>query len=344
MLPALVALAVFVGACLAMVYGMIFRDLPEIYALEDYRPNLITRILASDGQVVGQLARERRIIVPIEQVPDYLVHAFIAAEDDAFYTHEGLDYPSILRAAWANLKAGGVTQGGSTITQQVAKTFLLSSERTFVRKIKDMVLARRIEEHLQKNQILYLYLNQIYLGSGAYGVEAAAQTYFDKSVGELTLGEASLIAGLVPAPSRYTPRNNPELAARRQRFVLRRMLEQEYISQEEHDLALAEEIQVVPAPASELPRAVAYFSEEVRRYLVARYGEDEVLTGGLTVLTTLDAEAQLAAYRAVRQGLRDHDRRSGYRGPIRLVPEEEWPSALEEIAAANAEVDERPGR
>ena len=343
-LPAIVALGVLCALLWGMVYGLIFRDLPEIYALDDYRPNLITRIEAVDGSLVGQLALERRLIVPIEEVPDYLVHAFIAAEDDAFYTHEGLHYPSILRAAWANVKAGGVAQGGSTITQQVAKTFLLSSERTFVRKIKDMVLARRIEQHLQKNQILYLYLNQIYLGSGAYGVEAAARTYFDKSVGDLTLAQAALIAGLVPAPSRYTPRNEPELARRRQQFVLRRMMEQDFITPEQREEALAEEIVVTRPPESELARAVAYFNEEVRRYLVARYGDEEVLTGGLTVRTTMDPEAQLAAYQSVRQGLRDHDRRTGYRGPIRLAPEEDWPRLLEEIAEANAEVNERVGQ
>ncbi len=169
------------------LWWLIFRDLPEIYDLRDYRPKLITRIFASDGQLIGEISEERRVVVPIEEVPDYLVQAFIAAEDDSFYSHEGLDYPSILRAAWANVKAGGVAQGGSTITQQVAKTFLLSSERKISRKIKDMVLARRIEQYLQKNEILYLYLNQIYLGSGAYGVEAAARRYFDKSVSELTL-------------------------------------------------------------------------------------------------------------------------------------------------------------
>jgi penicillin-binding protein 1A len=327
----------------AVVYVLIFRDLPEIYALDDYRPNLITRITAKDGTVIGSFARERRIVVPIEEVPGYLVQAFISAEDDNFYSHEGLDYPSIMRAAWANLKAGGVRQGGSTITQQVAKTFLLTSERKLVRKLRDMVLARRIEQHLQKNQILYLYLNQIYLGSGAYGVEAAAQTYFKKSVSELSLAEAALIAGLVPAPSRYSPRQSMELAKQRQRFVLRRMADEQFITPEEHDAALAEEIVLAERPHSDQPAAVAYFLEEVRRYLVTRYGEDRVLTGGLHVRTTMDLEAQLGAYNALRDGLRDHDRRTGYRGPVRVLAEEEWELALEELETANAEVREFPG-
>ena len=328
----------------ALVWATIYRDLPEIYDLRDYRPKLITHVLARDGSVVGEIAEERRIVVPIEQVPDYLVKAFIAAEDDNFYNHEGLDYPSILRAAWQNLKAGGVRQGGSTITQQVAKTFLLSSERTIVRKLKDMVLARRIEQYLQKNEILYLYLNQIYLGAGAYGVEAAAQRYFGRSVGELTLAESTLLAGLVPAPSRYSPRKSMELARRRQRFVLRRMLEQAYITQQEHDDALAAEIVLAEVPHSDQPAAVAYFNEEVRRYLVAKYGEERVKTGGLSVKTTMDLEAQLVAYAAVRRGLRDHDRRTGYRGPVRQAPKEEWPDVLVGIAEANAKVPRRPGR
>ncbi len=328
----------------ALVWANIYRNLPEIYDLRDYRPKLITHVLARDGTIVGELAEERRIVVPIEEVPDHLVKAFIAAEDDDFYNHEGLDYPSILRAAWENLKAGGVRQGGSTITQQVAKTFLLSSERTIVRKLKDMVLARRIEEYLQKNEILYLYLNQIYLGAGAYGVEAAARKYFGRPVGELTLAESALIAGLVPAPSRYSPRKSMQLARQRQRFVLRRMLEQEYITQQDHDDALAAEIVLIEPPHTDQPAAVAFFNEEVRRYMVAQYGEELVKTGGLSIKTTMDLEAQLSAYAAVRLGLRNHDRRTGFRGPEQQAPEEEWPDVLIAIAEANAKVPRRPGR
>ena len=179
----LVALTCVVGW--GLFYALIVRDLPEIYTLKDYKPKLVTRVLSKDGVEIGTFYRERREVVPIEEMPTHLVHAFIAAEDGAFYEHEGLDYAGILRAAIANLKAGGIAQGGSTITQQVAKTFLLTSDRTWLRKMKDMVLAMRIEQYLNKNEILYLYLNQIYLGSGAYGVEAAAQIHFDKSVRDL---------------------------------------------------------------------------------------------------------------------------------------------------------------
>ena len=288
LLLALGFLAVLVGAVgIGLFYALILRDLPELDSLDDYRPNLITRIYSAGGEVIGELARERREIVPIEVVPEFLVKAFVAAEDDSFYTHAGLDFAGITRAAWANLRAGGIKQGGSTITQQVAKTFLLTSDRTYIRKIKDMVLAMRIEEHLDKNEILYLYLNQIYLGSGAYGVEAAAQVYFGKSVEELTLAEAALIAGVVPAPSRYTPFNNPEFARARQLFVLRRMEEEGYISPEEHRLAVAEPTVLSARRVDKDRRVSAYFVEEVRRYLVDEFGEDEVLTGGLAVHTTL---------------------------------------------------------
>ena len=305
----------------ALFYALVLRNLPEIYSLRDYRPNLITRVYAVDGTEISTLARERRIVVPIEEVPTLVVQAFIAAEDDAFYEHEGLDYPGILRAAFANLRSGRVRQGGSTITQQVAKTFLLSSERSIVRKLKDMVLAMRIEEYLEKNEILYLYLNQIYLGSGAYGIEAAANTYFAKPVAELTLAEGALIAGLVPAPSRYTPFKRVDLARARQRFVLRRMLEKDFIDQEQHDAALDVKLALAKRSDSDDAAAFAYFTEEVRRYLVERYGEEEVLTGGLIVKTTLDVDAQRSAYRAVRNGLRAHDRRTGFRGYGPCVPD-----------------------
>jgi penicillin-binding protein 1A len=327
----------------ALFYAFVLRNLPELYSLRDYRPNLITRIYAVDGTEISTLARERRVVVPIEEVPMPVVQAFIAAEDDAFYEHEGLDYPGILRAALANLRSGRVRQGGSTITQQVAKTFLLSSERTVVRKLKDMILAMRIEEYLEKNEILYLYLNQLYLGSGAYGIESAAQTYFGKPVSELSLAEGAMIAGLVPAPSRYTPFKNADLARARQHTVLRRMLEKGFIDQEQHDAALAEELVLAQRARPDDAEAFAYYTEEVRRYLVEMYGEEEVLTGGLSVKTMLDVAAQKAAFLAVRTGLRAHDRRTGYRGPIRSAPEDEWLSIAEDLESRFGGEEEEPG-
>ncbi len=328
----LTVLGVCAAAFLAgLFYVVILRDLPEIYSLEDYRPNLITRVYSADGIEISQFYKERREIVDIEKIPKYMVDAFIAAEDDAFYDHEGLDFPGILRAALANMRAGRVKQGGSTITQQVAKTFLLSNERSWIRKLKDMVLARRIENHLEKDQILYLYLNQIYLGSGAYGVEAAAQTYFGQSVQDLTLAEAALIAGLVPAPSRYTPRRSPEKALTRQRFVLRRMAESGFIDEEARQTALGEELEFIRPQPSDLNAASSYFAEEVRRYLVEKYGANRMLTGGLTVKTTLDSNLAIESFRSLRRGLREHDRRTGYRGPLRVLPKEDWDQALQDL-------------
>ncbi len=284
LLLALVLLAILAGVTGgAVFFAFVLRDLPEIYTLQDYRPKLITRVLGATDREIATFSRERRIVVPIEEIPDHVVHAFIAAEDSSFYEHEGLDYAGILRAAITNLRAGKVRQGGSTITQQVAKTFLLSSDRNYVRKLKDMVLAMRIERAFNKNEILFLYLNQIYLGSGAYGVESAAQTYFDKSARELTLAESALIAGLVPAPSKYTPRNSLENAFKRQRFVLRRMTEDGFISEDQRETALAEELEFHQPDRNETAVAAAYFVEEVRRYLVQRYGAEVVLTSGLEV-------------------------------------------------------------
>jgi penicillin-binding protein 1A len=332
----LLALGVAGGVSAGVAFQLlILRDLPDLRSLDDYRPNLITRVRAVDGQVIGEFYKERREVVPIERVPAHVVHAFVDAEDDTFYEHEGLDFASILRAAWANLRAGGIRQGGSTITQQVAKTFLLSSERTYLRKLKDMVLAKRIEDHLDKNEILFLYLNQIYLGSGAYGIQAAAKTYFAKSVDDLTIGEAALIAGLVRAPSRYTPFRNLDTARSRQSYVLRRMYEEGHITEEERLRALEEPLQLSEPGTDRLREMSAFFAEETRRYLVGRFGDTEVLTGGLEVLTTLNVDHQRAAYEAVRNGLRAHDRRLGYRGPLQRVPEEGWPEKIAELTETN---------
>ena len=335
-----VALAMF-GAVAAVVgvtlfYAVILRDLPEINKLEDYRPNLITRVLDVDGNEVASFAKERRVVVPIEQVPKSVVEAFIAAEDGSFYEHTGLDYGGILRAAFTNFVEGRKAQGASTITQQVAKTFLLTPERSYTRKLKDMVLARRIEKALSKNDILFLYLNQIYFGAGAYGVEAASQTYFAKSARDLQVNEAALLAGLVPRPAEWNPHVDPEMARRKQLLVLHRMVEQNFLSQEQHDMWAAQPLVFAKPHWQERDSATAFFVEEVRRYLMERFGGDEVLTGGLTVHTTLDVGQQIEAWRAVRRGLRDHDRRMGYRGPVRNVAEKDWAVTEAEIGAANA--------
>ncbi|MEE8312954.1 MAG: PBP1A family penicillin-binding protein [Myxococcota bacterium] len=342
LLLALGFLAILGGVSVAaLFYAFVMRDLPEIYTLQDYRPNLITRVLAADGSEIATFARERRVVVPIEEIPEHVVQAFIAAEDSSFYEHEGLDYAGILRAAITNLRAGEVKQGGSTITQQVAKTFLLSLDRNYVRKLKDMVLAMRIERALNKNEILFLYLNQIYLGyfmgPSAYGIEAAAQAYFGKSARDLSLAESALIAGLVPAPSAYTPHVSPENAFKRQRFVLRRMQEDGFIDARQRAEALAEQLGFKERERDATAVASAYFVEEVRRYLEHRYGADILYTGGLEVKTTLDPQRQRDAYAAVRKGLRAHDRRTGYRGPIRNAPRSEWTALLVTLGEENGQ-------
>jgi penicillin-binding protein 1A len=323
-------------AAWALFYALVLRDLPEINTLADYRPRVITHVYAADKTEIASFARERRVVVPIEDVPRHVKDAFVAAEDGSFYEHEGLDYPGILRAFWTNVRAGRAAQGGSTITQQVAKTFLLSSERKLLRKLKDMVLARRIEKALDKEEILYLYLNQIYLGSGAWGIEAAAQRYFARPARELSIAQAALIAGIVPRPTAWSPFRDPGKALRNQHKVLRRMVEAGRITEEQRLAAEAEPLEFAAADWVEREEAAKFFVEEARRYLVERYGEERVLTEGLAVYTTLDAERQLAAWRALRHGLRAHDRRRGFRGPIRKVPEAERPAALLELAAFNA--------
>ncbi len=314
----LIATAVLFAAGLvagAGVYLYFTRDLPDLTRLHDYHPNLITRVYASDGQVIGEFYIERRIVVPINRMPKHLINAMLAAEDSKFYEHEGIDYMGIFRAFYKNLKAGRIVQGGSTITQQVAKSFFLSSEKKLSRKIREAIMAYRIEKQLTKDEILHLYLNQIYFGNGAYGVEAASETYFGKNVEDINLAEAALLAGLPKAPSRYSPYANPELAKQRQEFILKRMLEEGFITLDEAEKALNEPLKLKPKRIRTLWVA-PYFTEYVRRYVEEKYGEDLLYKGGLNVYTTLDVNLQKAANEAVSYGLRRHDKRRGYRGPV----------------------------
>ncbi len=309
-------------ASLGGFYLYLTWGLPDLDALQHYEPNLVTRVYSDDGSLIGEFYIERRVIVPIEQIPDHLIKAFLAAEDAEFYQHEGISYIGIMRAFYKNLSAGKFVQGASTITQQVARGFFLTPERTITRKLKEMILARRIEKRLTKNEILSLYLNQIYLGNGAYGVQAAAQTYFDKNVQDLDLAEAALIAGLPKAPSRYSPYVNFILSKKRQEFILQRMVEERYITPEQADYAKAEEIVLKPYVTGTL-WVGPYFTEHVRRYIEEKYGDDVLYKGGLKIFTTLNVDLQKAANEAVKKGLRDFDRRRGYRGPLRSITDEE---------------------
>ncbi len=303
-------------------YRHIRTDLPEISSLSDYRPPVITTVYADDGQRIAEFYEQRRIVLPISQIPPRLIHAFVAAEDARFFEHAGVDILSILRALSKNLSAGEVVQGGSTITQQVTKSFLLTPEKSYRRKLKEALLAYRIEKAFTKKEILYLYLNQIYLGNGAYGVQAAAENYFGKPAWELSLAECATLAGLPPAPSAYSPANHPEMGRKRRRYVLERMVAEGYISHSEAASAMAERLTLAPRKNWFIETA-PYFSEHIRRYVGERYGQDALYRDGLQIHTTVNVAMQKAAMRDVRDGLRDLDKRQGWRGPIqRLGPEE----------------------
>ncbi len=328
------SLTVFI--CLITAYLVVSSTLPRVETLDDYRPPIITKVYGDDGTLIAEYFKERRIVVPVERMPRQLIQAFVSAEDSNFFEHQGIDLISIMRAAIANLRAGGIRQGGSTITQQVAKSFFLSSERSFSRKFREAILAWRMERHLTKEEILYLYLNQIFLGHGAYGVQAAAENYFDKNVEDLTLAEAAMIAGLPQAPSRYSPYRHYERAKNRQKYVLGRMIEEGYITQEMADEAFAQVLEVQPRQRNYIDGA-GYFTEQVRRYLEDTYGEDILYTGGLEVHTTMNASMQAAAQNAVRENLRDFDTRHGLQAPERALSEEELTAFLEEQALQMAD-------
>ena len=334
----LLGLPLLGAAFVVGAYFFVSPTLPRVETLSDYQPPLITQIYADDGSIIAEYSRERRILVPFEKMPKTLVQAFVAAEDASFFKHQGLDFQSILRAALKNLKAGGISQGGSTITQQVAKKLLLTSERTFTRKFKEAIVAWRMEKALSKQEILYLYLNQIYLGHRAYGVEAAAQNYFDKNVEDLTLAESAILAGLPQAPSRYSPYRHYERAMKRQKYVLGRMVEEGYITPEEERQAAAEQVVIKPR-LNNLLEVTAYFNEQVRRYLEERFGEERLYTGGLQVETSINLDMQRAARRAVKDNLRAHDKRRGYRGPSQVLARDAWPDFFAEQEQA---LDEEP--
>ncbi len=339
LLAAVVLLGVAAGAAGSAFYLKFVRDLPSFETLADYRPPLTSTVVDRHGQPIGEFYEHRRQLTPLEEVPGVVIDAFLAAEDDTFFEHDGVDYVSILRAAWANLRAGGETvQGASTITQQTVKQLLLTPEQTYERKIRELILARRIEQRFSKDEILYLYLNQIYFGAGAYGVGEAARTYFGKAIGEVDASEAALLAGLPKAPGRNSPYLNAERAEERRVYVLQRMHEEGFLDAESFGAALASP----PALANrELPEAyevASYVTEDVRRSLVAALGNDVVLRGGLRIETSVDLELQRAAVTAVQTGLEALDRRRGYRGPLRRVedPENAWTGLVPEEGEADA--------
>ncbi len=297
-----------------VLYQHFSRDLPDIGLLRSYQPSLITTVYSDDGTVVAQFFVERRVLVPLEKIPASLKQATLAVEDARFYAHPGIDMLGIARAVWANMRAGDTVEGASTITQQVAKILFLTHRKTFERKLREMLLAFRMERLLTKDEILEIYLNQAYYGQGAYGVEAAANVYFGKHVEALTLPEAALIAGLPKGPTGYSPYTSLERAQKRRAHVLRRMVETGYITPEEEQQA--QQTVLRPRIRKEPAVKAPYFVEHVRRYLEEQYGSTVLYRGGLQVYTTLDIALQEAAEAALRNGVIKDDRRRGYRGPL----------------------------
>src|ERR1700746_935995 len=298
------------------------KDLPDYSQLQDYEPPVMTRIHASDGSLLGEYAKERRLYLPIQAVPKLVINCFLAAEDKNFYEHGGLDYSGMARAAILyaqNYGSNRRPQGASTITQQVAKNFLLTNEVSFTRKIKEALLAMRIERAYSKDKILELYLNEIYLGLGAYGIAAASLVYFDKSVNELTIAEAAYLASLPKAPAALHPVRNHDRAVERRNYVIDRLQENGWIKASDADKARKEPLVVTNRSNGAHIFAGEYFAEEVRRDIFERYGEKKLYEGGLAVRATLDPKIQVMARRTMVAGLVRYDEEQGYRGPIQKL-------------------------
>jgi penicillin-binding protein 1A len=337
-----------------ILYYQFSTGLPEIPKVSAYAPPVLTEVFTDDQVLAGEFYEQRRKVVPYERIPKRLVQAFIASEDAAFFDHFGLDPVGTLRAAFKTLlhktSGSGGVQGGSTLTQQTAKALLVAAEgfekgtrrkgqEGYIRKVREAILARRLEAALSKEEILYLYLNNVYLGHHAYGVQAAAENYFRKDVRDLTLAEMALIAGLPQAPSRYSPFTNPKAATERRGYVLRRMREEGMISREEHDAASKETIHVFPVE-DVFHEFAPYFVEQVRKDVVQRYGNPALLTAGLKVFTTMDSERQRAAQDAMLSGLLAVDKRQGFRGPLNTLDTPEQRRAF--IARSTAAMEGAP--
>ena len=325
---------------LAFAAAIIYPGLPSLETLTDYQPKIPLRVFSADGKLIAEFGEERRALVRIGDFPQPLTQAILAAEDERFYQHSGVDYVGVARAAFSNFISGGVRQGASTITMQVARNFFLSKERTLARKFNEMLLAFKIESNLTKDQILELYINQIYLGQRTYGFAAAAQTYFGKRLGEVNLAEAAMLAGLPKAPSRYNPIANFKRAKIRQQYVLRRMRELQMISEEELAAADQQAI-VVKREVNEYPVHAEHFAEMERQVLYERYQED-TYARGLRVYTTLRTSHQEVAYAATRHGVREYDRRHGYRGPegYAELPDKPSEEALEDALQETTDSDD----
>jgi len=299
------------------VYRQFASDLPaNLSAVTDYQPIRASQIWSADGELIGEFFVEKRVLLPIEQIPDLVRKAFVAAEDGRFYKHGGVDYLGVLRAAWANLRARQVVQGGSSITQQVAKILIVGQERSLARKVREALLAFRIEKRLRKDQILGIYLNHVYLGHGAYGLASAATAYFGKSVAELTVAEAAMLAALPKEPGNITPLRDFDRAHSRQHYVLDQMRELGFITAAQAEAAASEPLMLVAHTRAMTNVAAPYFVETVRKHVAERYGDEDLLRRGFRIYTTLDMRRQRAAESALRRGLQDLQRRLLFDGPI----------------------------
>src|SRR5689334_22996778 len=311
------------------------KDLPDYSQLQDYEPPVMTRVHASDGALLGEYSKERRLYLPIQAVPKLVINAFLAAEDKNFYEHGGIDFTGMARAAVLyaqNFGSNRRPQGASTITQQVAKNFLLTNEVSFTRKIKEALLAMRIERAYSKDRILELYLNEIYLGLGAYGIAAASLVYFDKSVNELTIAEASYLASLPKAPAALHPIKNHDRAVERRNYVIDRLQENGWIKASDADKARKEPLVVASRVNTTHTFAGEYFAEEVRRDIFERYGEKKLYEGGLSVRTTLEPKVQVMARKTMVAGLVNYDEAQGYRGaPSKLDISGDWGVKLADV-------------
>ncbi len=296
-------------------YNYVRGSLPNISSISAYKPLLVSTVFDRNNKKIGEFYHEKRILVSYDQIPEKLVQAFLAAEDDQFFHHQGVNYLAILRAAVANFRAGRTVQGGSTITQQVAKTFFLSSDKNILRKAKEALLALELENHLSKQEILYLYLNQIFFGQGAYGVATAAEVYYRKPVAKLTVPEMALLASLPKAPSAFSPVVNPVRAKERQIYVINRMADLKFITREDAAKFIKEPVRVYTRESYQ--DHAPYFVESVRQILTSQLSDAVVQDQGLKIYTSLDLDKQLAAQAAMEEGLKSVDRRQGFRGPLK---------------------------
>ena len=316
-----ILLLVFIAMAVA------FPNLPDISELSDYRPKLPLRVFSAEGTLIGEFGEERRHLTPLKEIPKIMTDAVLAIEDARFYEHGGVDYKGILRAALANL--GRIkSQGASTITMQVARNVYLSTEKTYTRKIYEILLSFKLEHMLSKDQILEIYMNQIFLGNRAYGFAAASETYFGKPLKDVTIAEAAMLAGLPKAPSAYNPISNPKRAKARQLHIIDRMLENGFISEAQANAAKTDELKV-KSSADDTKIHAEYVAETVRQLIYAQYGE-ETYTRGLNVYTTLRAADQDAAYKALRTGIMNFERHQIYRGPEEFVTLPSDPQELED--------------